>query len=70
MCDSGRDETKKKYVQLYMDGMPGYCVPLSEIGFAISAELEGADVGDGYEVKIVEMTDDEYDQAPEEFTGW
>ena len=59
---------KKKYGQIYLDGVPGYCLPLHMFG-ALTDELECCDIGEGFEVKVCEMTDEEFDNAPE-FEGW
>ncbi len=59
---------KKKYGQILMDGMPGYVLPLEDFG-ALFHELECCDVGEGFEVKVVELTDKEVADAPE-FDGW
>lgn len=59
---------KKKYGQLYMDGSAGYVIPIEQFG-TFTAELENCEVGDSFEVKVIEMTDEEHDNAPE-FDGW
>lgn len=59
---------KKKYGQIFMDGVPGYCLPLAMFG-ELTHELESCEVGAGFQVNVIEMTDEEHDNAPE-FEGW
>jgi hypothetical protein len=61
-------EMKKKYATLSYDGR-GYSVPLSQAGAALNDVLEAAEVDDKWEVKIVEMTDEQFDNLPE-FEGF
>lgn len=68
MCDSGTADQKIKVAQLYLDGVPGYCVPMAVAGALIQDELESLEDG-LLSVKIVEMTQEQFDNAPE-FEGW
>jgi hypothetical protein len=59
---------KHKYGKIFMDGVPGYCLPLTMFG-QLADELDCLEIGDGLEVKVYEYTEEEVENAPE-FEGW
>ncbi len=59
---------KKRYGQISMDGVPGYCLPIHMFG-ALSDELMESDLGMSFEVKTIELEDEEFDNL-NEFEGW
>lgn len=59
-------EDIKRFGQLYdEDDEPMYCVPESLIGAAVDAEIESFEVGQTMSIKIIEMTQEQFDTAPE-----
>jgi hypothetical protein len=68
MCDSGTNDTKKVYYKLSRPDLFGdYCVfPNFD---SIFFELDGSEVGTKFEIEIVEMTEEEFEDLGE-FEGW
>jgi hypothetical protein len=68
MCDSGIDDKKKVYYKLSRPDLYGdYCVfPNFD---SIYFELDNAEVGEKFEIEIVEMTEQEFEDLGE-FEGW
>ena len=69
MGDSGVKETKVKCVQLFLDGSPGYIVPLNTAWDCIQGELETLDDDTVLGLKVKEFTHHQLDTMPE-FEGW
>jgi hypothetical protein len=61
------------YAKISRKDMGSYIQPLNLLWDAIDAELDGveewAEVGEGFSIEFVEMTQEEYDNL-DEFMGW
>jgi hypothetical protein len=58
-----------KYIKIIRNGHGGYIQPLHEMANAIDGEFDGSEIGDTITLKLVEMSEEEYENLPE-FTGW
>lgn len=58
----------KKYLKVRLVGFGGYTQPIDKIDVVLE-EIGNADVGEKWELEIIEMEEDEYNKLPE-FAGY
>jgi len=57
-----------KYMRIKLIGGSGYTQPLDKIMEGIDGDLDGAEIGQKWEMELIEMLESDYERLPE-FAG-